>query len=226
MSARGRWARRRAAAAALLALAAGAGCRRDMQDQPRYEPGEASAFFADGRASRPLVPGTVARGQLDADGVVATGKAADGWARTLPVAVTRDLLARGRERYDIYCSPCHDRTGGGAGMIVQRGFKRPPSFHEERLRVVPVGYLFAVMTGGFGVMPSYAAPVPAADRWAIAAYLRALQLSQHVRAADLPAADRARLDAAAAAPAAGSGTGASHGAAAHGDAAPPVESGR
>jgi hypothetical protein len=194
--------------AAAVTIAIAGGCRRDMQDTPRYEPLEPSAFFDDGRASRHLVPGTVARGHLRDDGAAFTGKTAAGHVDAAPFLLTRAVLDRGRERYDIYCSPCHDRTGGGGGMIVQRGFKQPSSFHDERLRALPLGYFFDVMTNGFGVMPSYAPQVPPDDRWAIAGYVRALQLSQHARADDVPAADRPKLDAGAALPPPGtSGTG-------------------
>jgi mono/diheme cytochrome c family protein len=200
---------RRALVAGLLALGAIAGgCRRDMQDTPRYEPHEASTFFKDGRASRHLVAGTVARGELRNDAAALTGKTAEGYLSAPPFPLTRAVLEHGRERYDIYCSPCHDRAGTGGGMIVQRGYKPPPSLHEDRLRAVPLGYFFDVMTNGFGVMPSYAPQVPPDDRWAIAGYMRALQLSQHARIDDVPPDDRARLDAAAAlAPPGTSGTG-------------------
>lgn len=185
--------------AGVVALAGG-GCRRDMQDTPRYDPYEASTFFKDGRASRHLVAGTVARGQLHEDGAYYTGKAAGAYVTALPFPLTRAVLDRGHERFDIYCSPCHDRVGTGGGMIVQRGYKQPPSLHDDRLRTTPLGYFFEVMTNGFGVMPSYAPQVPADDRWAIAAYIRALQLSQHASADDVPAADRDALDAPAARP--------------------------
>jgi mono/diheme cytochrome c family protein len=165
-----------------------------MHDQPRYEPLEASKFFADGMSSRQLPEGTVARGHLDADPVLYTGKTAGGQvAAAPPMAVSRPLLERGRQRFDIYCSPCHGRLGDGTGMVARRGFKQPPSFHEDRLRNEPVGYYFDVITHGFGVMPSYAAAVPPADRWAIAAYIRVLQLSQRAHLADLPPADRQAL---------------------------------
>jgi mono/diheme cytochrome c family protein len=165
-----------------------------MHDQPRYEPLEASKFFADGMASRQLPEGTVARGHLGADLAFATGKDAAGAAlATLPVAVDRGLLLRGHQRFDIFCSPCHGRLGDGKGMAARRGFKQPPSFHDDRLRNSPVGYYFDVMTHGFGVMPSYAVAVPPADRWAIAAYIRALQLSQRAHLADLEPADQAAI---------------------------------
>lgn len=168
-----------------------------MHDQPKYKPGGVSAFFPDGRASRPLVDGTVARGHLEDDAPFHTGKSGAAYVREVPVPVTRELLARGRERYDIYCSVCHDRVGGGRGIIVQRGFKTPPSLHEDRLRQQADGYLFEVIGKGFGVMPDYAQQIRAADRWAVVAYLRALQLSQGALVTDLPAADRAKLEQAA-----------------------------
>jgi hypothetical protein len=166
-----------------------------MYDQPKAGALEPSRFFRDGRSARPLVAGTVARGHLDADVPFHTGKADGGWVRDVPLPVTRPLLARGRARYDIFCSPCHDRVGTGGGMIVERGYRRPPSFHIDRLREAPDGYFFDVVTKGFGVMPSYAVQVPAADRWAIVAYVRALQLSQSASLADVPAGERRRLEA-------------------------------
>jgi hypothetical protein len=198
-------ARTTAAGVVLVLALAGAGCRQDMHDQPKYQPFEASAFFADGRASRPRVPGTVARGQLYEDALFHTGAEADGAFTTVfPFAITRAVLERGRERFDIYCSPCHDRVGHGNGIVVQRGFKRPPSLHDERVRAMPPGYFFSVISGGFGVMSGYAAQVPASDRWAITAYVRALQLSQHAVLAEWPPAVRAPLAAAASAPASAS----------------------
>ena len=182
------------AAVAILLLA---GCRQNMHDQPKNQTFEESDFFADGQASRPLPAHTVARGELRDDVLLATGVGRDGRpAAELPMPLTRALLARGRERYDIYCSPCHDRAGTGRGMIVERGYKQPPSFHIDRLRSAPPGYFFNVISQGFGVMPSYAVQVPIADRWAIIAYIRALQLSQNSRLADLTPAERQRLAAA------------------------------
>jgi mono/diheme cytochrome c family protein len=181
-------------AAALACTLVVSACRQDMHDQPRLEPLEGSAFFDDGRAARPLPEGVVARGHLETDSRIYRGVDADGrMLDDLPVARTRALLERGRERYDIFCSPCHARTGDGDGMIVQRGYPRPTSFHEERLRNASAGYLFSAISNGFGVMPSYAAQVPVADRWAIVAYLRALQLSRNVELGALSADDRARL---------------------------------
>ncbi len=193
-------------AAALVALLAVCGCRRDMQDQPRYDPFQQSAFFADGRASRPRVPGTVARGHLMEDETFFSGKTGDAYATAPPMPVTRALLARGRERFDIYCSPCHDRAGTGQGIVVQRGYKRPVSYHDARLRAAPIGYFFDVMTNGLGAMPSYAPQVAPADRWAIASYIRALQRSQHATLADVPESERPRLDTAAPLPAFGAET--------------------
>jgi len=179
---------------ALAVILAGSGCRQDMHDQPKYQPHEASAFFADGRASRPLVDGTVARGHLDEDALFHTGRDAEGgFGEVFPFRVGHADVERGRERYDIYCSPCHDRVGNGNGMIVQRGFNAPTSLHEQRLRDAPPGYFFHVITEGFGVMQGYAAQVPPRDRWAIAAYIRALQLSQNTVLAEWPLETRAEL---------------------------------
>lgn len=170
-------------------------CRQDMHDAPRYEPLEASTFFTDGRGSRTLVANTVARGALREDAHLYEGKINGQLADIFPMPVTADAMARGRERFNVFCSPCHGRTGQGNGMVVQRGFRAPPSYHEERLRNAPVGYFFDVMTHGFGAMPDYATQVPVADRWAIAAYIRALQLSQRATIDDVPAGRRADLDA-------------------------------
>lgn len=182
-----------------------AGCQQQMGEQPSYRPLEPSAFFADGQSARPPVPGTVARGQLRTDtrrykgltlrepaqsaalvGVAANPLAAAGLVATtpphtdrFPSLVTRDVMERGRERYRIYCMMCHDPLGHGEGKIVERGYTKPPSYHEARLRNAPVGYFFDVITNGYGSMPDYAAQVPPDDRWAIIAYIRALQLSQN-----------------------------------------------
>jgi len=165
-----------------------------MHDQPKYRPFRRSTYFSDGREMRPLVDGTVARDDTDETSGFSSGLGPDGPLVRSPVAITPALLERGRERYDIFCAPCHDRTGAGEGMIVLRGFRRPPSFHEDRLREVPDGHLVDVMAKGFGAMPGYAGQVQAADRWAIAAYIRALQLSQHATLADVPGAERAVLE--------------------------------
>jgi mono/diheme cytochrome c family protein len=180
-----------AIAAACCALV---GCRQDMHDAPRYTALQKSTFFADGAASRPLVANTVARGQLREDELLYTGKLNGQAAAEFPMPVTKAVLDRGQERFNVYCSPCHGRTGEGNGMIVQRGFRQPPSYHDERLRNAPVGYFFDVMTNGFGAMQDYAAQVPVTDRWAIAAYIRALQFSQRATVNDVPADRRADLD--------------------------------
>jgi mono/diheme cytochrome c family protein len=171
-----------------------AACRQDMHDAPRYEPLEASTFFADGGASRALVANTVPRGFLREDELLNTGKEGGQLADVFPMPVTAQVMARGQERFNVFCAPCHGRTGVGNGMIVQRGFRQPPSYHEPRLREAPAGYFFDVMTNGFGAMQDYAAQVPVADRWAIAAYIRALQLSHAATVADVPADRRSDLD--------------------------------
>jgi mono/diheme cytochrome c family protein len=182
------------------------GCRQDMHDQPKLKPYRSSEFFADGSGMRPLPEHTVARGTLKEDAHFHTGRLADGsMATELPMPMTQAVLERGRDRFNIYCTPCHGQVGDGQGMVVRRGYKQPTSYHDERLRQMPVGYFFDVMTNGFAVMPSYSAQLPPEDRWAIAAYIRALQFSQHVDASTLSAEQRAALDAPAhAAPAHGS----------------------
>jgi mono/diheme cytochrome c family protein len=166
-----------------------------MFNQPKVKPLARSDFFEDGQAARPPVEGTVARGELRADRIVYTGIGPDGkFVAALPVPLTRALVLRGRERFDIFCSPCHGRVGDGRGMIVERGFKRPPSYHIDRLRAQPIGYFFDVITNGFGQMSSYAAQVPPADRWAIAAYVRTLQLSQHAPVGRVSARDREEIE--------------------------------
>lgn len=183
--------RKIAIVAACLALV---GCRQDMHDAPSYDPLQQSAFFANGAASRTLVANTVARGQLRADEHLYTGKVSGQLATEFPMPVTDEVMARGQERFNVYCSPCHGRTGVGDGMIVRRGFRAPPSYHEPRLRDAPVGYFFDVMTNGFGAMQDYSAQVTVSDRWAIAAYIRALQLSRNATVADVPADRRGDLD--------------------------------
>ena len=166
----------------ILLFAVGlAACQQQMADQPRYEPLSKSDFFDDERSARPLVEGTVARGHLDADPVFYTGKKDGKAVERLPFPVAKGVLERGRERYDIFCSPCHDRVGTGQGMIVRRGFRPPPSFHIDRLRKAPVGTFFDHITHGIGAMPDYVEQIPPRDRWAIIAYIRALQLSQNAR---------------------------------------------
>ena len=180
--------------AASLALVVG--CRQDMHDQPKYKPLAPSHFWDNGASARPLVESTVARGHLDDDVELYTGKTAGGKVvEALPLPLTSGLLKRGQQRFNIYCSPCHDRVGSGRGMVVQRGFKAPPSFHSDRLRQAPVGYFFDVMTNGFGAMLDYRAQVEPADRWAIVAYIRALQRSQQATLADVPPEVAAQLKA-------------------------------
>jgi hypothetical protein len=171
------------------------GCRQDMQDQPRFKPLAESDFFADLRSARTPVEGTVARGQLREDSYFYTGKFGNNPGDYMPFPVTDDVLARGRERFNIYCAPCHSRLGDGNGMIVQRGFRAPPSYHTERLRKAPLGYFFDVMTNGFGAMPEYASQIPPRDRWCIVAYLRALQLSQGATIGDVPSGQKVPSDA-------------------------------
>lgn len=171
-----------------------AACRQDMHDAPRLDPLESSSFFADGRASRQLVANTVPRGHLREDDHLFTGKVNGVLVADFPMPVTAAVMARGRERFEIFCTPCHGKTGEGNGMIVQRGFRKPPSYHEQRLRDQPVGYFFDVMTNGFGAMQDYASQVPVADRWAITAYIRAIQLSHNARVEDVPADRRGELD--------------------------------
>jgi mono/diheme cytochrome c family protein len=191
-----------------------AGCRRDMHDQPKMKPYRSTTFYRDGLSSRPPVEGTVARGFLNEDSEYFTGKKAGRTSgattsgpqpgttsanatgaaafpddvEVFPLPVTDELVARGRERYDIFCSACHGFTGRGDGMVVRRGFRRAASFHDERLRTAPVGHYFDAMTNGWGAMPSYSHQISVKDRWAIAAYIRALQLTQPQEQGGAPAA--------------------------------------
>jgi len=170
-----------AMAAALLL----AGCRQDMQDQPKFVPQRGTTFFADGRSARPQVTNTVARNQLHENEYFYTGmvngKEGDGF----PLALTPEVMHRGQERYNIYCTPCHSRVGNGDGMIVQRGYRPAGDFHTDRLRNAPLGHFFSVMTNGYGAMPDYAAQLTPEDRWAVVAYIRALQLSQDAKPGDV-----------------------------------------
>jgi len=161
-------------------------CRQKMSNQPRYDPLEPSDFFADGMSARPRIPGTVARGELAMDPVTASGKMNGQDIDGFPMPVTADVLNRGQERFTIYCTECHGRLGDGNGMIPSRGYRHPPSFHTEQLRNAKTGHFFDVMTNGFGAMPSYANQVPVNDRWAIIAYIRALQISQNATMNDVP----------------------------------------
>ena len=170
-------------------------CRQDMHDQAKYEPLEQSMFFSDKRSAREPVEGTVARGMLKDDEHLYAGKINNQPALTFPMELTTQIVERGQDRYNIYCAPCHDKTGQGLGMIVQRGFKQPPSFHIARLREAPVGYYYDVITNGFGVMSSYAEQVKTEDRWAIIAYIRALQISQSATIAEVPEQERKKMEA-------------------------------
>ena len=176
-----------------LLLLAAAGCRQDMHNQPKAIPLRESMFFKDSSSARPLVDDTVARGTLKDDAAFFTGKSGATELDALPFPLTAEILDRGEQRYNIYCSPCHDTAGTGQGMIVRRGYRQPPSYHTDRLRMIPIGHFYDVMTNGFGAMPDYRAQFAPRDRWAIAAYIRALQLSQHAALADVPEPERGRL---------------------------------
>ncbi len=164
-----------------------------MHDDARLKPLERSTFFADGRSGRPLVANTVARGSLREDELFYTGKVNGQLANEFPMAVNAELMLRGQDRYNAFCTPCHGLTGTGDGMVVRRGFRAPVSFHDPRLRQAPPGYIFDVVTHGFGSMADYASQIPVADRWAIAAYLKALQFSQNATLNDVPADRRVEL---------------------------------
>jgi hypothetical protein len=166
-------------------------CRLDMHVQPRENPLSRTEFFPDHRSERPPVEGTIARGQLHEDSYFYTGKIGNNPGDAMPFPVTREVLDRGRERYNIFCAPCHSRVGDGNGFVPSRGFARmPPSFHIVRLQKVPIGYLYDVITEGFGTMPDYASQIPPQDRWNIVAYVRALQLSQNASMSDVPAVQK------------------------------------
>lgn len=179
----------------LLTFMVLAGCRQDMQDQPRYKPLAATDFFGDGRSARPLPAGTVARGDLRIDKVRYTGKDGSTEVDYFPFPITRADVLRGQERFNIYCSPCHSRLGDGNGMIVRRGFQKAGDYHTEKLLKAPAGHFFDVITNGFGAMPSYASRVEPDDRWRIVAYIRALQVSENATIDDVPASERTRLEA-------------------------------
>jgi Cytochrome C oxidase, cbb3-type, subunit III len=175
------------AVAAFALLGFMAGCRQDMQNQPRMFPQRGSELFADGRSVRPQVEHTVARGQLYESDYFYTGLTNGKEADMMPFPVTMQVLERGQERFNIYCTPCHSRVGNGAGMIVQRGYKPAGNFHDAKRMSEPLSHYFYVMTNGYGAMPDYKAQIAPEDRWAIAAYIRALQLSQNATTADVPA---------------------------------------
>jgi mono/diheme cytochrome c family protein len=168
--------------AAMLALA---GCRQDMQDEPKFVPQRGTTFYADGRSARPQVENTVARNQGDEGSYFYTGLQAGKEGDGLPIPLNEATMERGQERFNIYCTPCHSRAGNGAGMIVQRGYRPAGDFHTDRLRNAPLGHFFSVMTNGYGAMPDYSAQLTPADRWAVAAYIRALQLSQNAKQSDV-----------------------------------------
>jgi mono/diheme cytochrome c family protein len=179
-----------------LALFGIVGCNTDMWRQPKQVPLGDSKFYADGQASRPLIPGTIPVGHLREDGAFFTGVKDGKWIDKIPVAVTKELLLRGQERYEIYCTPCHGATGNGQGMIAMRGYtlKRPVgNYHTDRLRKMPVGHFYDVITNGYGAMYSYASRVEPQDRWAIVAYVRALQLSQYAKPEDAAPEERTKL---------------------------------
>ncbi len=178
-----------------LLIALTSACRLDMHIQPRENPLAKSDFFADQRSARPIVEGTVARGQLREDTYFYTGKNGSNPGDVMPFPVTKEVLERGQERYNIYCAPCHSRVGDGNGFIPSRGFTRvPPSYHIPRLQKAPVGYFFDVITNGFGIMPDYASQITPEDRWKIVAYIRALQLSQNATTADVPSGQKVPSD--------------------------------
>jgi mono/diheme cytochrome c family protein len=170
------------------------GCQQEMATQPRYEPLDRSEFFDDQRSARPLVEGTVARGFLRDDEHLYRGLAAGKPADVFPFLIDKAALLRGQERYDIFCAPCHDQIGTGQGMIVRRGYQAPPSFHSDRLRQTEAGLFFQHITRGLRAMPDYAQQISPEDRWAIIAYIRALQLSQNARLSDLPEQERRVLE--------------------------------
>jgi mono/diheme cytochrome c family protein len=172
---------------ALAAASVLAGCRQDMQDQPKFFPQRGTDFYADGRSARPQVENTVARGQLREDAYFYTGMQGGKEGDGMPFPVTMEVLERGQERYNVYCTPCHSRVGNGAGMIVQRGYRPAGNFHTQRLLAAPLGHFFHVMTNGYGAMPDYSAQLSPQDRWAVVAYIKALQLSQAAKPGDAPA---------------------------------------
>ncbi len=182
--------------AALMVLMAAllSGCRQDMQDQPRYKPLQRSNFFEDGRSARPIIAGTIARGHLRRDSAFFFGAVNGQFVAAPPLTVDAALLARGRDRYDIYCSPCHSPAGDGRGMVALRGFRYPPSFHSDRLRGVPDGYIYAVIANGYGAMSNYAYQLEPRDRWAVTEYVRVLQFSRNANASDLDDSDRQALE--------------------------------
>jgi mono/diheme cytochrome c family protein len=177
------------AVASLASMMLLAGCRQDMHNQPKFIPQRGTTFYADGRSARPQVENTVARGQLGKDDYFHTGLINGQEGNALPFPATMDVLARGQERYNIYCTPCHSRVGNGVGMIVERGYTKAGNFHTARLQAAPLGHFFNVITNGYGAMPDYSAQVTPEDRWAIVAYIKALQLSQNAQQSDVAAGE-------------------------------------
>ena len=190
---RGRCAKFTRCLSGVLAVAMLASCQQKMAEQPRYEPLAKSPFFDDERSARPLVDGTIAQGDLRDDRLLYEGKVNGKLADAFPFPINREVLERGQQRFDIYCAVCHDRIGTGEGMIVRRGYRAPPSYHIDRLREAPAGHFFDVISHGFGVMPDYSQQVSVRDRWAIVAYIRALQLSQHAALSELSEKDQRSL---------------------------------
>lgn len=172
-----------------------AGCRPDMNNQPKAKPLSQSDFFTNGTNARPPPPHSVPRGEALENAAFYSGLVNGTYITELPVKLTPDFLNRGREQFEAMCAECHDRTGSGNGMVVQRGFPQPPSFHVDRLRDAPIGHFYNVITNGYGVMYPYATRVEPEDRWAIAAYIRALQLSHNAKPSDVHPAERAKLEA-------------------------------
>ncbi len=169
-------------------------CRQDMFDQPKFRPLQPSNFFIDGRSARPVPAGTYEFGENDAGEAVGKGTENGQFVAAIPIAIDEPLLRRGQERFNIYCSPCHSRTGDGFGMVAKRGFLQPADLHSDRVRKAPPGYLYQVIANGYGAMPEYSKQINVRDRWAIVAYIRALELSRRATVADLAPADRLRLE--------------------------------
>jgi hypothetical protein len=181
--------KRIAAMVSLASVVILAGCRQDMHDQPKFYPQRGTTFFADGRSVRPQVENTVARSQLHEDSYFYTGMVNGVEGSTMPFPVTMEVLQRGQERYNIYCSACHSRVGNGVGMIVQRGYAKAGNFHTPRMQAAPLGHFYNVIANGYGAMPDYSAQLTPADRWAVVAYIKALQLSQNAEQADVPSGE-------------------------------------
>jgi len=171
---------------AVIVILLFSGCRQDMYNESRYKTYAPSSFFDDGSSARPSVEGAVSHGEYYDDPLMTTGYVNGKLSNQFPFPMTKEILTRGQERYNIFCAVCHDQVGTGRGMVVQRGFPQPPSFHIDRLKMAPNGYYFDVMTNGMGKMYSYSARIPVKDRWAIVAYVRALQRSQNSRLSDVP----------------------------------------